>query len=126
MFDESGVKFLALVHHVFKICLAHQSEVNTLEELLSGWVNSKGLLIICKCSPILQNDLVCCFDKLFLGTNLLELIVILGFLNCEYIFLLCLTLMNSHQFFDNVKIGQSLNAFLYNLILLLLGRVNVI
>jgi len=60
--NESSVKFLALMHHIFKVLLAHDGEINSLEELLSSWINGNGLLEFRKVWPVLLDHFISCFN----------------------------------------------------------------
>lgn len=63
--------------HVLEVLLAHETEVDPLEEGLSGGINLNGLLQLLELVPGLQNNVVRCIYQILLLVELGKHLIVL-------------------------------------------------
>lgn len=90
--------------HVLKIFLAHEGQVNLLEEGLACGIDLYGLLELAEVSPGLLDDLVRRFDECILLGHPLEVLVVDCLLLCEHLILRALSLVDCEEFLDHVQV----------------------
>lgn len=90
------------MHHIFKVLLAHDGKINSLEELLSSWINSNGLLELAEVWPVGLDHSISLRYQCFLFRYFLNFSIILIFHSLEDLFFICLILMDCHKLLDNI------------------------
>lgn len=93
------------MQHRLQVLLAHQCQVDPLEELLSAWVYGHRSLQLCKLWEASHYHIVRLLYQIVLVGNSFEVSGELLLLRVEGFFLGLLTLMHEHQVIDDVDVG---------------------
>ena len=126
VFDEPLVEVRSLVKHIFKISLAHESEVDSLEEGLFCWVDGNSRLQLLELIIILRNNHIRCLNEVFLLANTDPDFVEFFFLLQEDFIFGLLASMYLHEMLDHIQIRQLCHGLRKKFGLLRFGAFDVV
>jgi len=118
MLHQARIEIAALVNHVLKISLYHESHIDLGEELLASRVDCDSLLQFLELPEMSNDGLVGLLHDFLLVGDALEHLVKGLLLDLEYLVLGLGLLVHLHEGLSDVDIGQLLHSLGQNLLLL--------